>query len=100
VTDNRGGTTGWTASVIPTAFSGPVAVPANNIGYTAGTITGAGPATFTATAGPNLTGVSPVVTASLVTGANSATWNPTVTVSIPVGLAVGTCSATITHSVA
>jgi hypothetical protein len=100
VTDTRGGTTGWTASVIATAFSGPVAVPALNISYLAGTITGAGPATFTATAGLNLTGVVPVVAASLVTGANSASWNPTVTVLTPSGLPVGTYSTTITHSVA
>jgi hypothetical protein len=100
VTDNRGGTIGWTASVISTAFSGLVAVAALNISYAAGTITGAGAATFTATAGANLTGVVPVVAASLVTGANSASWNPTITVQTPSGLAVGTYSATITHSVA
>jgi hypothetical protein len=100
VTDNRGGTTGWTASVISTAFLGPVSVAALNVSYAVGTITGAGPATFTPTAGLNLTGVVPVVAASLVTGANSASWNPTVTVATPAGLAVGTYSATITHSVA
>jgi len=89
------------ASAISTAFtpsSGP-AIPASAVGYTAGVITKVGTATFTANNPNNLTGVSPVVTATGITGDNSATWNPTINVAVPGGMAAGTYSATITHSV-
>ena len=92
---------GWVASAISTAFtppSGP-AIPASAVGYTAGTITKVGTATFTANNPNNLTGVAPVVTATGITGDNSATWNPTINVAVPGGMAAGTYSATITHSV-
>jgi len=92
---------GWVASAISTAFtppSGP-AIPASAVGYTAGVITKVGTATFTANNPNNLTGVSPVVTATGITGDNSATWNPTINVAVPGGMAAGTYSATITHSV-
>ena len=62
-------------------------------------ITKVGTATFTANNPNNLTGVSPVVTATGITGDNSATWNPTINVAVPGGMAAGTYSATITHSV-
>ncbi|PVG81521.1 hypothetical protein DDE18_16020 [Nocardioides gansuensis] len=92
---------GWVASVISTAFtppSGP-AIAASAVGYTAGAITKVGTATYTANNPANLTGVSPAVTATGITGDNSATWNPTINVTVPGGMAAGTYSATITHSV-
>jgi hypothetical protein len=92
---------GWVASAISTAFtppSGP-AIAASAVGYTAGTITKVGTATYTANDPAALTGVAPVVTATGITGDNSATWNPTINVTLPGGLAAGVYSATITHSV-
>jgi hypothetical protein len=92
---------GWVVSVISTAFtppSGP-AIPASDVGYTAGPITQVGTATYTPDNPGNLTGVVPAVTATGITGDNSATWNPTIDVTVPGGMAPGVYSATITHSV-
>ena len=93
---------GWVASVISSAFTPPAgpAIAASAVSYTAGTITKVGTAVYTANDPPDLTGVSPAVTASAITGDNSATWSPTITVLIPGGMAAGTYTATITHSVA
>jgi hypothetical protein len=92
---------GWVTSVISTAFtpeSGP-ALAASLVGYSAGTITKVGTATYVANNPTNLTGVSPAVTATGITGDNSATWNPTINVTVPGGTIAGTYSAVITHSV-
>jgi len=93
---------GWVASVISTAFTpgaGPT-IAASAVGYTAGTITKTGTATYTANNPSDLTGTVSAVTASGITGDNSATWNPTINVLVPGGKAAGTYTATITHSVA
>ncbi|MDT7786139.1 MAG: hypothetical protein QOF58_4558 [Pseudonocardiales bacterium] len=92
---------GWVASVISSAFTPPTgpAIAASAVGYTAGTITKVGTAVYTTNDPGNLAGVSPVVTATAITGDNSATWNPTITVLVPGGMAAGIYSATITHSV-
>jgi hypothetical protein len=100
VSDQRGGTTTWTASVISTAFTptaGP-ADPASNVSYAAGTITASG-VVATAVAGADLTGVTTVVTGAS-TGVSSASWNPTISVIVPANFAPGVYAATITHSVA
>ena len=100
VSDQRGGTTTWTASVISTAFTptaGP-ADPASNVSYAAGTITASG-VVATAVAGADLTGVTTVVTGAS-TGVSSASWNPTISVLVPANFAPGVYAATITHSVA
>jgi hypothetical protein len=103
VTDQRGGTTSWVASVIVTAFTptvGPAvtAIAANKVSYAAGTITQSG-VTATQPATTDLTGVSPVVNGAS-TGLSSASWNPTISVLLPANAAPGTYTATITHSVA
>jgi hypothetical protein len=92
---------GWVASVISSAFTPPAgpAIAASAVGYTAGTITKVGTATYTANNPPNLTGVAPAVTATGITGDNSATWNPTISVAVPGGTAAGVYSAIITHSI-
>ena len=92
---------GWVASVIATAFTPPAgpAIPASAVGYTAGTITKVGTATYTANDPGNLTGVAPAVTATGITGDNAATWNPTVNVVVPAGMVAGVYAGTITHSV-
>ena len=96
---NAAAGSGWTASVISTAFTPPAgpAIPASAVSYTAGPITLVGTATYTANNPGNLTGVA--VTATGITGDNSATWTPTINVAVPGGFASGVYSATITHSV-
>jgi hypothetical protein len=101
VTDQRGGSTTWTASVIASAFTptaGP-ADPASNISYAAGAITASSTVTATAVAASDLTGVTTVVTGTS-TGISSASWNPTISVLIPANFAPGVYTGTITHSVA
>ncbi len=92
---------GWVATAISTAFTPPAGptIAASAVGYTAGTITKVGTATFTANDPTDLTGAAAVVTATGITGDNSATWNPTINVAVPGGMAAGVYSATITHSV-
>lgn len=103
VTDARGAPegAGWTATAISTAFTPPAgpAIGAASVGYTAGEITKTGTATYTANDPVNLTGVSPVVTATAITGDNTATWNPTIKVAVSANMAAGVYAATITHSV-
>ena len=101
VTDQRGGATNWTTSVISTAFtppSGP-ADPAANLSYAAGPITDSATIVATAVAATDLTGVSTVVTGAS-TGISTASWNPTISIVVPANFAPGVYSATITHSVA
>jgi hypothetical protein len=101
VTDQRGGTTTWTASAISTAFTPPAgpADPASNVSYTAGTIDVSATVVATAVSETDLTGVSTVVTGAS-TGISTASWNPTISVVVPANYAPGVYSATITHSVA
>jgi hypothetical protein len=93
---------GWVATVIASAFTPPAgpAIAASAVSYTNGPITKVGTATYTANNPGALTGVSPALTATGITGDNSATWNPTISVAVPGGMAAGIYSATITHSVA
>jgi len=103
VTDARSAPAGagWTATAISTAFT-PTAGPAIGaafVGYTAGAITKVGTATYAANDPVNLTGVSPVVTATAITGDNTATWNPTIHIAVSPGMAAGVYTGTITHSV-
>ena len=101
VTDQRGGTTTWTASAISTAFTPTVgpADPASNVSYGAGTVTVSATVVATAVAAADLNGVSTVVTGAS-TGISTASWNPTISVMVPGNYAPGVYSATITHSVA
>lgn len=103
VNDARSAAAGsvWTASVISTAFTPPsgTAIAASAVGYTVGPIVKVGTATYTANDPDDLTGASPAVTATGITGDNSATWTPTINVAVPGGLAANVYAATITHSV-
>jgi hypothetical protein len=101
VTDQRGGPTTWTASVISTAFTpaaGP-ADPASNVSYAAGPVSVTATVVATAVAATDLTGVSTVVTGAS-TGISAASWNPTISIFVPANFAPGVYTATITHSVA
>lgn len=92
---------GWVASVISTALtppSGPT-IGAAEIGYTVGTITKVGTATYVANNPVALTGTVAAVTATGITGCNSATWDPTINVTVAGGMAAAVYSGTITHSV-
>lgn len=91
----------WVANVISTALTpsaGP-AIAATAIGYTVGTITKVGTATYAASDQDSLVAAVEVVKASGITGNNSATWNPTIKVTVAGGLAANDYFATITHSV-
>jgi hypothetical protein len=102
VSDERGGTRTWIASVIATAFDPAVAgtsLAASAISYSAGAITFTGGAAGTAVAAPSLSGVSPVVNGSGV-GIGTASWNPTISVAVPANFAASVYTSTITHSVA
>ena len=101
VTDQRGGATTWTASVISSAFTptaGP-ADPASNVRYAAGAFTVDANVVATAVPQPDLTGVAIIATGAS-TGISVASWDPTISVVIPASLAPGVYTATITHSVA
>jgi hypothetical protein len=101
VTDQRGGATAWTTSVISTAFTpaaGP-ADPASNVSYAAGLITVTPTVVATAVGATDLTGVATVVTGAS-TGISTASWDPTISVFVPANFAPGVYAATITHSVA
>jgi hypothetical protein len=101
VSDQRGGPTTWTASVISTAFtpSGGPADPASNVSYSAGPIVETGPVVATPIAVTDLTGVVTVVT-GVSTGISTATWSPTISILVPANFAPGVYLATITSSVA
>jgi hypothetical protein len=101
VSDQRGGATTWTVSVIATAFTPPAgpADPASNVSYAAGTITQSAGVVATGVAASNLTGVTTVVTGTS-TGVSSASWDPIISVVVPANFAPGVYAATITHSVA
>ena len=102
VIDARGAAEGgWVASAISTAFtpSPGGAIGAGFIGYTAGTITKTGTATYTANDPLALSDVSPVVTATAITGNNTATWNPTIKIAVAANMVAGVYTGTITHSV-
>jgi hypothetical protein len=101
VSDQRGGPTTWTASVISTAFTptGGPADPATNVSYSAGPIVSSGPVVATAYAVTDLSGVVTVVT-GVSTGISTATWSPTISILVPANFAPGNYTATITSSVA
>jgi len=102
VEDARGAPAGssWVATAISTAFTPAGAtIAASLVGYTAGPITQAGTAVYTANNPTHLEGAIAVVTASGITGVNSATWNPNIDIRVPGGAIVGNYTGTITHSV-
>ena len=100
VTDNRGNTSGWTATALSTDFTaGTLTVPASVVSYGSTAPTTTGTVTVTPAAAADLSAASPVETADGVVGANSATWNPALTIAVPAGTQTGAYAATLTHSV-
>jgi hypothetical protein len=102
VSDLRGGSQTWTASVIASSFT-PVptgtAIAASAITYVPGALTFTGGAAGTAVTGVGLAGVTTVVNGS-GSGVGTASWNPTISVAVPANFAAGVYTSTITHSVA
>lgn len=109
VTDMRGSTLGWTASVVSTDFTTGATpgtyqtVAASSIAYASGTGTAA-----TGDIGTFTTGVVPSMSSTTAgtagiwvgTGNNIVTWNPTLTFTLSPSQVAGTYSGTVTHSVA
>lgn len=93
---------GWVASAIAsnlTSTSGGL-IPANDIGYSAGTISTTGTILISSGDQTDLSSQETIVSASAISGNNTASWTPTITVIIPFGVANGDYTATITQSVA
>ena len=104
VTDKRGGSGEWTASVVATRFTSRASTTLRDavVGYRPGKITTTGTVTVEAHHPSDLApgAAAAVVAGTDVDGVNTATWNPTVTVDIPAGVAPSAYTATFTHSVA
>jgi len=100
VTDDIGGTAGWSASVIVDDFeSATSTLPIADATYTPGTVDQTGIITVTATDSATLATETTIATGTAASGVNSAAWNPTVTVVVPAGALAGTYTSTVTHSV-
>ncbi|HZJ06301.1 MAG TPA: hypothetical protein VFD59_12620 [Nocardioidaceae bacterium] len=98
LTDNRGGTLGWSVGAATGAFTDGTT--------TASAVSYAPPATPTSTGIVVATGTTQALTAvpaqvmagTLVVGNNTATWNPTLTVTLPASSTAGSYAGTITTS--
>jgi hypothetical protein len=102
VTDNRGGTDGWTVTASAIDFTGPQVISASAPGgssYTTPAASTTGVSTVTPTSLNALYPTAAVQVATDVAGVNSATWNPTISVTIPADAVAGAYTSTITHSV-
>lgn len=105
VSDTRGGTAGWVASAVSTAFvgAGTPHTTSTGVSYSPAAVTGSvGVATFTPAAAFTsiFSAGAAVMTASTVTGNNSASWHPILNVTMPSSLLSDTYSGTVTTSVA
>jgi len=98
LTDNRGGTVGWSVGAATSAFTDGTT--------TATAVSYAPPATATSTGVVLATGTTQTLTATpvqvmagtVVVGNNTATWNPTLTVTLPASSTAGNYAGTITTS--
>jgi len=98
VTDNRGGTTGWSVGAATGAFGNGTST-ASAVSYNSGTPTFTGVVVATSSGATTLTGTAAqVVAGTVVVGNNTATWNPTLTVTLPASSTVGSYAGTITTS--
>lgn len=102
VDDARGGTAGWTASAISSAFTGTGLSLSTAVNYTGGVVTKTGTSTVAdgtqKALGPII--ATAVVTATGVSGNNTATWNPLLAVTMPAGALAGNYFGTVTTSIA
>lgn len=109
VTDTRGSTLGWTASVVSTDFTTGTSpgtyqtVAASSIAYSSGPGTAAtgNVGAFTPGTIASMSATSAGTAGLWVgTGNNTVTWNPTLTFTLSPSQVAGTYSGTVTHSVA
>ena len=98
VTDNRGGTVGWSARAATTAFS-------NGTTSSTGVTYDSGPVTFTGAVTPVSRGTTSlsatpveVVAGTAVGGTNTASWDPTLTVTLPSSSTTGDYTGTVSTS--
>lgn len=105
VSDTRGASTGWIASVTGSAMTAVTSIPTTSIFYWSGPTTAttsivtSTPGQATAANKQDLSASRTAFTATAV-GANSLSFNPTVVVTVPATAPDGTYTGTITHSVA
>ncbi|WP_327325609.1 WxL domain-containing protein [Streptomyces sp. NBC_01210] len=104
VSDQRGGTAGWTVTASAVDFAGPnsstISVSAaGSSTYTAPAATVTGTATVTPSNLSPMYPPGPVQTATGVSGINTAVWNPTIAITVPANALAGQYTSTITHSV-
>jgi hypothetical protein len=102
VTDNRGGTVGWTTSAASTVFTrSGGGTDSTEVTYDSGVVNQTGDVTTNSSGTKTLTTVATdVVTGTAVTGNNTASWNPTLTVNLPPNSLAGNYSGVVTTSVA
>lgn len=104
VTDQRGGTAGWTVTAQAVDFMGPnnttisMSAP-NSSTYHAPQANVIGTATVIPSDLSPMYPPGPVQTATGVSGTNSANWNPTISITVPANSLAGTYTSTIAHSV-
>jgi len=96
VTDQRAGTTGWTASVQITPFTAAAPAGGGAAPTMPATAAAYGATIATVTGGDTVTAAA----AAAVNGNNSATWTPLLQVTAPAQALAGSYTATLTHSVA
>jgi hypothetical protein len=104
VADDTGTGGSWTATAVSSAFVGTVSadsIPATDVLYDAGTISGDTTVGTFVSEGPVSIGTSATVaTAADETGAATVTWDPTITITLPAGLVADDYAGTVTDSVA
>ena len=102
VTDLRGTTTPWVATVSSTPFTGPSSTTSTAISYNAGAVTTVLGTITIPTSSTVAISTTPaaVVSPSSLLGINTVTWVPTLTVTLPQGAVAGLYTGTVTTSVA
>lgn len=101
VTDNRGGTTPWSAAATSTKFTTGTGNPeSTGVTYNAGTITTTGIVVMPLATNRSLNATpTQVVGPTVITGNNTASWNPTLTVTLPASALTGDYTGTVNTSV-
>jgi hypothetical protein len=100
VTDARGGVAGWIVSGLSSVFTGPGPSNSTSVQYSTLVVTEAGTASVAlAAADTDIGVVTPLLTATAVSGNNTADWNPALKVNMPAGARAGAYSGTVTTSI-
>ena len=98
VTDNRGGSVGWSVGATTSVFSNGTTT-STAVTYDSGLVTPTGVVTPVSRGVTTLSSTpAEVVEGTAVEGSNTATWNPTVVVTLPSNSTAGDYTGTITTS--